>query len=182
MEFEIYFRPLKLDDAEFINNMRQNTEMENLIAGNKRFVSLEKDKKWLENIILSDDPCFEFFAINQKETDTIIGYASIADIDYRNGKCVWSGLKIDTPFSKKGFGFQSTLLLIKHVFEQLRIERFHAECLEEHEASLKMMLKAGFVKEGLLRHGAYKDNRFQNIYLLSMLRQEYDITKSKYEL
>jgi RimJ/RimL family protein N-acetyltransferase len=156
--------------------------MEKLIAGGKRFVSLEKDKKWLENIIYSNDNTFEFIGIALRETKKLIGYISISEIDFRNGKCTWGGIKIDTQLSGKGYGFQSTMLLLKYVFEELRMERFHAECLEEHAASLNMMLKAGFVREGLLRNCVFKNGKQQNMIVLSMLRTEYLAAKEKYEL
>ncbi|MDR3610684.1 MAG: GNAT family protein [Ignavibacteriaceae bacterium] len=182
MEFSIFFRALKLEDAEFINSLRRIEEMENKIGGNKRFVALERETKWVNDLIMNDNPGFIYVAVCEKGSDAIIGYASITEIDYRNGRCYWGGIKLLPEKAGKGYGFQAALLLLKYVFEELRMERCAAEGLEEHTVGLKLMEKAGFKKEGLMRKHIYKNGEYKNNWLLSILKEEYEVLKKKYEI
>ena len=63
MEFQIDFRPLRFEDAKFINDLRRQNDMERLIGGGKRPVAYERDLKWVEDIILKDDQSKMYFAI-----------------------------------------------------------------------------------------------------------------------
>ncbi len=156
--------------------------MEQLIGGSKRPVSYERDLKWVEQIILGDSQTSIYFAITFMDSDEIIGYASITDIDFRNGSCFWSGIKIDKTKSGKGVGTEVALKILKYAFEELRMERCTGECLENHEAVLRMLLKVGFKKEGLMRNRLYKNGKYNSQWLLSVIREEYFEIKQNYGL
>lgn len=182
MELTIFFRAFKTQDAEFINSLRRIEEMEDKIGGVKRFVSLEREIKWVNDLIMNDNQKIIYLAICEKGSDDIIGYTSISEIDYRNGSCFWSGIKLSQDKAGQGYGFQVALSVLKYVFEELRIERCIGTGLEEHEVALKLMGKAGFQKEGLMRKYVFKNGEFKNTWLLSILKEEYIIIKEKYRL
>jgi RimJ/RimL family protein N-acetyltransferase len=182
MIFNIKFRALTIRDAEFINKLRSMQDMENLIGGSKRFISLERETEWVKSLLLNDNNSVMYFAICEKGNDTIIGYTSISEIDYRSGSCFWSGIKLSPDFSGKGYGFEAELLILKYVFEELRMVRCKAEGLEEHVIALSYMAKAGFIKEGLMRKHVYKSGGHKNVWLLSMTDDDYVSTKAKYDL
>lgn len=179
---DIYFRALEIKDAIPINKMRTIKEYEELIIGPKRFVSIEREKKWVEDLIMRDYQDRNYVAICEKETNEFIGYTSVSDIDYRNNKCFWSGIKILPEFAGKGYGTQAALLILKYIFEELGIERCIAMCIEDHIAAKKMMEKVGFIIEGLMRHFVFKNGEYQNVFLLSVLSSDYLKIKEKYQL
>jgi RimJ/RimL family protein N-acetyltransferase len=182
MVYQIDLRALKLEDARFINKLRLEENMEQLIGGVKRPVAYERDLMWVEDLILKDHQSFIYFAITPIDNEEIIGYTSISEIDYRNGTCFWSGIKIDSAKAGKGMGTEAALKILKYVFEEMRMERCRAECLEQHEVALKMMLKVGYKQEGLMRRTVYKNGNYNNQWLLSVIREDYVEIKQKFEL
>ena len=182
MEFAIYFRAFQTLDAEFINSLRRNEEMENKIGGVKRFVSIERETKWVQDLIMNDNQSVIYLAVCEKGNEKIIGYTSISEIDYRNGTCFWSGIKLSPTVSGKGYGFQVSLLVLKYVFEEMRMVRCIGHGLEEHEVALRLMEKAGFKKEGLMRKYVFKNGEHKNTWLLSILDEEYLTIKQKFNL
>ena len=44
------------------------------------------------------------------------------------------------------------------------------------------MDKAGFKKEGLMRKHVYKNGEYKNNWLLSILKEEYEVLKEKHEI
>ena len=182
MVFDIYLRAFRSEDALFINALRRIEGMENKLGGIKRFVSPEREMKWVQDIIMNDDQSAIYLAICENGNDTIRGYTSISDIDYRNGTCFWSGIKLSPDKSGKGYGHQTALLILKYVFEELRMVRCIATGLEEHEVAIKLMEKAGFKKEGLMRNYVFKNGEHKNTWLMSILKEEYNLIKQKYEL
>lgn len=182
MNFDISFRPFALQDAAFVNALRRNEEREKQIVGAKRPVSYERDQKWIEDIILKDNQTAVYYAITLAGQDDIIGYTSIGDIDYRNGGCFWNGIKIDKAHAGKGFGLQVALKVLKYVFEELRMERCQGTCLESHGAVVNILNKAGFRHEGVMRHKVFKDGKYHNELLVSVIREEYDSIKQTFNL
>lgn len=182
MTTDIFFRAFELDDAEFINSLRKIDEFENLIGGNKRFVSLAREQKWVEDLIYSDYQDKFYLAICEKINKKIIGYTSVSDIDHVNKSCFWSGIKIHPDFNGKGYGTQTVLMILKFVFEELNMERCTGECLEEHLVAKKLMEKVGFKVEALQRHSIFKDGFFHNQFVLSILKEEYSVIKKTFKL
>lgn len=179
METNIKFRAFEIEDAPFINNLRSNENFENMIGGNKKFVSSKRDLKWVEDIIFKDFQDKVYVAIYLKDDleRKIIGYASIVNIDHYNKNCEWGGIKIEEKFNGKGFGSEAARWLIKYVFEELNMERFYARCLENHLVSFKMMKKVGFITEGVIRNSVFKSGNYQNEYLMSVLKSDYQKIK-----
>ena len=182
MDFDIRFRAFKKGDEVFINNLRQIEEMESNLVGSKIFVSIDREAKWVEDIIMGDNKSAMYFAITEKGNNDIIGYATITDIDYRNGNCNWGGIKLSPSVSRKGYGFQATLKLLKFIFEELRIVRFYGVCQENNNVSVNLMLKAGFKKEGLLRKYSFKNGQHINAWLFGITDDEYGLIKKEYNL
>jgi len=181
---EVFLRAFELRDSEFVNSLRRIEEFENLIGGNKRFVSLARDQKWIEDLIYRDYQDRFYVAICHVENkdDKIIGYTSVSNIDHINKSCFWSGIKIHPDFHGKGYATQTALLILKFVFEELNIERCTGQCLEEHIVAKKLMEKIGFKVEALQRHSVYKAGMFHNQFVLSILRDEYLLIKEKFNL
>ncbi|RDC55819.1 N-acetyltransferase [Pedobacter chinensis] len=173
MQFNIKFRPLQLADAHFINNLRRLENMEKLIGGSIRPVSLERDQKWVEDLIMKDDQSTVYYAITELENEEIIGYTSVSNIDYRNGTCFWSGIKLDQTKAGKGYGKQTALKLMQFVFDEMRMVRLAAECQENHSIALNMMLNVGYQKEGLMRKRLFKNGKSNNQWLLSVTDEDY---------
>jgi len=182
MNFDIKFRAFKKGDETFINELRNHEEMEEKIGGSKRFVSIDREAKWVEDIIMGDSQTSMYFAITEKNSDEIIGYTSISDIDYRNGTCFWSGIKLAPATAGKGYGFQTALKIAKYVFEEMRMVRCIGMCQESHIVALKLMLKTGYKQEGLMRKYVYKNGMHINTWLLSITDDDYYLIKQKYDI
>jgi ribosomal-protein-alanine N-acetyltransferase len=182
MEFDIYMRALKSEDAVFINNLRKDQKMEEKLGSSSKFVSLERDQKWVQDIIFKDDPTVAYFAYCENGSEDIIGYASFTEIDYRNGSCFGSGIKLITPTPGKFYGTQALLLAFKFAFEEMRMARVKGAVLEEHVGSLRIMERGGFKREGLMRNFVFKGGEHKNCWLLSVTKEDYVLIKEKHNL
>ena len=55
-------------------------------------------------------------------------------------------------------------------------------CQEDHIVAMKLMLKSGYRKEGLMRKYLYKNGKYNNEFLLSCTDDDYAELKKKYNL
>lgn len=182
MNIDVFFRAFELEDAEFINSLRKIDEFENLIGGNKRFVSLARDRKWVEDMILNDYQDKIYVAICEKQSNNIVGYTSISDIDHQNKSCCWSGIKIHPDYHGRKLSIMTGLLILKFVFEELNIERCTTYFLEDHVVSKKLTENIGFKHEGIQRNSVFKDGKYHNQIVVSILKSEYPAVKERFNI
>lgn len=173
MNFDIRFRAFKLGDEVFINKLREDDIRESYVGGVKRYVSVDREAQWVKDIIYSDNQSQIYLAITTKNSDQIIGYVSISDIDYRNGSCFWSGIKLSPECAGHGYGRQVALMITKYVFEELRMVRCIGMCQESHTPAISMLENAGYTKEGLMRKYLYKNGQHINVWLFSITDDDY---------
>lgn len=170
---DIYLRAFEIDDYKILNQWRNDEEIFQYTSGNKYFISSEYDKKWVENKIFNNKEDI-YLGICLKEDNRLLGYLSINTIDWRNRTAVWGGLIIgDKALWNKGYATQAGFLMLDYVFNELGMNCYFAVWLEEHIASIKMGVKLGFKKEGLLRSRVFKLGKFHNQIMMSILKEEY---------
>lgn len=71
-----------------------------------------------------------------------------------------------------GFGTNSTKMIVNHLFENHPIVRIEAETDNENIGAQKVLEKAGFTKEGVLRSYRYHHNKWRDFVLYSILNNE----------
>lgn len=180
-KYDVKFRAFRLGDEVFINKLREDEIREQKVSGMKRFVSLDREEKWVRDIIYGDSQTTIYLAITPLDSDDIIGYTSISDIDYRNGTCFWSGIKLSRDCAGKGYGHQVAMLVLQYVFDELRMVRCIGMCQESHMAAIRLMENAGFVKEGKMRKFLYKNGQHIDELLYSIIDDDYRKLKKKGE-
>ncbi|SDB81152.1 GNAT family N-acetyltransferase [Williamwhitmania taraxaci] len=172
MEDRVYLRAFEVDDYILINRWRRDPEIIKYLAGNVFFVSSEREKKSVENKIF-DDSVNLYLGICEKNTNKLIGYTNINNIDLRNAKAEWAGTFIgDKDFAGQGYGREASILMLSFLFSQYPIHKCYGRCLEEHPTTAKLFISLGFTQDGVLRDDVFKNGEFKNVLMFSILRDE----------
>lgn len=84
---------------------------------------------------------------------------------------------MDTEFAKKNYRKKSLAEdaarhLIKHCFEK-GVNRIETDVCQSNKLALELDKRLGFVKEGVLRNVVIKNDGFDNLVILSILKEEY---------
>lgn len=67
--------------------------------------------------------------------------------------------------------------IIRYAFEHTTIQRIQALIEPLNQASQRMVEKAGFTREGLLRKYEYTCGKFDDLYMYGLLKEEYNTNK-----
>ena len=74
----------------------------------------------------------------------------------------------------KGIATEAVSTLVKFLFEEVDINRIQAEVMPANEISKKVLLKNGFIKEGLLRQAVlWSGKGVIDLEIYSMLKEDY---------
>jgi diamine N-acetyltransferase len=177
---KIYLRAFEPDDYRNINAWRRDDEVYRLAGGNRYFVSSERDRQWVLEKIL-DNKAEIYLAICLVEKDCMIGYISLADIDYRNGRAEWSGIVIgEEKYRGQGYATQAIYLLLEYAFDELGLHRVSGSWLAENTLSMFVGRMMGFRQEGVLRDYAYKSGKRHDMVIMSMLKPEFEQLRARY--
>lgn len=84
----LYLRAFEYYDLNFLNQLRNDTNLSSKTCGTKYYISSEWDKKWIENKIFNNQSQL-YLMICQSENDEPIGYICAIDIDYINRRAQW---------------------------------------------------------------------------------------------
>ena len=80
------------------------------------------------------------------------------------------GYWLAEPYWGKGIMTYAVQFLTTWPFEELRLHRISAEPYANNTASHRVLEKAGFIREGVLRSSAFKDGKIIDQYLYSQIR------------
>ena len=110
----------------------------------------------------------------QGETWIPIGNCGIHDVDHRirSGEIgIFIGEK---SYWNQGIGTLVMRLFLKHCFDTLNLNRVFLRVYEDNLRAIRSYERAGFVHEGRMRQAMYKQGRYLDVLLMSVLRAEWD--------
>ena len=171
---KIFLRSFEIEDHILINQWRNDPEMQKLVSGNFRYVSLEMEKEWVRQKMMNNTKEVYLAVCLNDNSRRMIGYTSVNDIDYVNRSARGGGVVIGDKQYRDGEVRHEVGVLIRElVFDHLNMNRFTAACLAEHKTSRIMIEAYGFQLEGIKRQAVYKNGNYHDQLMFSLLREEY---------
>lgn len=138
-------------------------------------LSMADEEQWFERV-MHVEPEAKPLAIDLKVGS---GWRLIGDIGFFNiewtNRCAEFGIAIaDKSVWNKGYGTESVQLLLRHGFETLNLHRIYLRVYSTNPRARRSYEKAGFVLEGTMREAVYRQGRYADIHIMSVLRPEWD--------
>jgi RimJ/RimL family protein N-acetyltransferase len=137
-------------------------------------MSMEDETHWFDHMLqqpLETHP----MVIEAKDGKNWVGIGSCGfhDIDWRNANAEIGILIGEKKFWDKGYGTETILLLLKVGFEVLNMHRIWLRVHEDNIRAIRCYHKVGFVNEGQKRDAEFKNGKYIDIVLMSVLRPEW---------
>lgn len=139
---------------------------------NSELIQWENHIKWFESILQNENKIFKVLYYD----DVPYGVANFSITDLNNSVGEW-GFYIGDKNAPKGMGKALAYMILNFLFEEQCVRKVCAEVLDYNLVSLKFHEKIGFKPEGLLRKQIYKNNRFCDIYLFSIFKEEWKVAR-----
>jgi len=76
-------------------------------------------------------------------------------------------------YAGRGLMTEALPLVVRHCFETLRLHRLEAACIPDNHRSVRVLEKAGFQREGLLRSYLKINGTWQDHYLYALVADQH---------
>jgi len=91
---------------------------------------------------------FEGFLVCQKNDNKIVGSINLSQI-YRGGfQSAYVDYHVGAPFARQGFMTEALQLVLRYAFDRMKLHRVEANIQPKNVASIALVKRAGFSKEG----------------------------------
>ncbi|MBD3247898.1 GNAT family N-acetyltransferase [Candidatus Falkowbacteria bacterium] len=111
--------------------------------------------------------------IAMKDEDSIIGMIALKHIDRENKLSAEIGYWLGVKYWRQGITSEAAGLMLDFAFYDLNLNKVFAKVMEPNQASVKLLQKLGFKKEGFLRKHEKRNGVWMNVIYLGLLKKEY---------
>jgi diamine N-acetyltransferase len=137
-------------------------------------MSLAEEENWFENMLRrpKDEHVF-VIEICQDQVWTPIGNCNFNNIDWRVRSAELGIFIGEKQLWNQGYGTETMRVLVRYGMQMLNLNRIMLEVYATNLRAIRAYEKAGFVLEGRKRQGMYKNGKYIDVLLMSVLRSEW---------
>lgn len=117
---------------------------------------------------MREDTGYAFF-ICRNSDDALLGGVTLGNVRRGVTQSCSVGYWTGKPYAHRGVMSRAIAGIVPFVFDQLRLNRLEAACLPHNEASIRVLEKAGFQREGLARKYLCINGMWQDHLLYALL-------------
>lgn len=167
---KICLRNIENNDKETLKELINDEEISKSVVGWSKPISATEHTIWFDN--LKDDNSFRYIISSKIDKTKTYGTAIISKIDWKNRSCSID-IKLLMKFQGNGYGSEAIELLKQYIFEELNMNRIFLNILEYNTKSIKLFEKMGFIQEGIKRKAIFKNGKYNDLIVYSLLKEEY---------
>lgn len=112
------------------------------------------------------------FFVFSPDGETLLGGLALAQIQRGVTQSAVLGYWMGAPYAGRGFMGAAVRAVAGFAFETLHLNRIEAACLPHNDASIRLLEKVGFHREGYARKYLCIDGRWQDHLLYGLLRDD----------
>ncbi|MCR8641182.1 GNAT family N-acetyltransferase [Paenibacillus sp. N1-5-1-14] len=168
-----YLRNLQHEDAQaqldlFVKNRLFFEPF--LMTSGDEFYTLEHHQHRIEKQIsnIKEDKAYSF-GIFLNENDQLIGNLNLFQVIRGALQGAFIGYFLDKDVNGKGYTTEAVKLAVNYAFEELKLHRIEAGVMPHNLASLRVLEKSGFHKEGIAIKNVLINGKWEDHQVLAII-------------
>ncbi|WP_374019243.1 GNAT family N-acetyltransferase [Paenibacillus thiaminolyticus] len=151
----VYVRPVEVSDADMLLALEvKNRDFFQQFTGLREasFYTLQgQEDRIKEAMEQSTEDKAYLFVICAQASGQIIGEIMLTEVVRYYLQSCWIGYFLDKEQNGKGYMTEAVKLVVNYAFQELDLHRIEAGVMPHNTGSIKVLLKAGFHKEGIAK-------------------------------
>jgi UDP-4-amino-4,6-dideoxy-N-acetyl-beta-L-altrosamine N-acetyltransferase len=161
-------RPLDLADIVRVRDWRNLPEVAQYMYTDHH-ISEAEHARWFAGAMTDDTKRYWIIELDGEP----VGLANLYDISALQQRAYWAFYLADSRVRGRGVGSFTERFVLRHVFDDLRLEKLCCEVLATNEGVVKMHERYGFRIDGVLRKHVRKGSERIDVVTMSLLRDEW---------
>ena len=168
----VTLRPVTEDDLAWLASLRNSPAASGLHEWHGWTDPQRRRRQWAESGLLGDDGGT---LIVLHDTDRVghVSWRTVKTGPTAFGWAIAVGLAPD--FRGRGYGSEAQRLLARYLFAHTQVNRIEATTEITNVAEQRALEKAGFTREGILRGTTFRQGRWHDHVIYSVLRDEVNL-------
>lgn len=167
----VVLRPFEPHDVERLYAFRNDWQVTQYLGGFSSGYTRENLREWIKFHRNRDDEVL--WAIADKKDDRCIGHVGLYKIDLRLRKGEFAIVIGELKTQGKGVGRRATEAMIDWGFRQMNLHKISLSVLATNKRAIRLYESIGFRHEGVLRDEQYRDAKYVDVVLMSLLDREW---------
>lgn len=130
--------------------------------------------------LMKPQPNDKVFAIETLDGGLYLGNVGLHRISWEDRRATFGIFIGEKAYWGKGYGTDATRAVLRFAFEQMNLNRIDLQVLDDNERGLRCYEKIGFSREGVQRQYRYREGRYVDMVMMSILRQEYEARRDEF--
>ena len=172
---EIKLFPIDQVEPELIYKWQNDRQIKYQKMGFRFPIQQKTVEEWIQKIRSDNGKKSSLHGIFLQ--NKAVGLVAINDIDYVNSNGNFGIYIGEKSFHNKGIGFEAGMLALDFAFNGIGLNRIELEVIKTNNIALKLYKKIGFSIEGEKREAYFYQGDFKNVYIMSILKDEFKINK-----
>lgn len=169
----LYLRyPIIEDCAEFLAKAKSSQNF------HRNLVNPAKDEEsYLRFVERSETQANEFFLICRNQDEKIVGTINLSQIFRLGFQNCYLGYYLFEDFIGKGLMTEAVGLVLLYAFKNLKLHRVEANVQPENKASIAVLKRSGFAKEGFSRKYLKVGGRWRDHERWAIIKEDWKYEK-----
>ena len=166
---KVILREITIKDTDLIVKWRNSKAVnDNFIIRDR--LTKKQHLDWMKNKV-NKGLVKQFIAV---DTNTGKPFATtyLKDIDKKHNKAEYGIFIGEKEYRGKNYGQLITKLTMKYAFNTLKLNKVYARVLAYNKPSYNLFKKLGFTKDALLRDDVKINNKYFDVYIMSLLKND----------
>jgi RimJ/RimL family protein N-acetyltransferase len=141
------------------------------LLGRRHPMSMAEEEKWYEDYLKAGKS--RIFAI-EDENGEHVGNIGLHNIDKENRRASLGIVIGERERWGRGYGSAALMVALKYAFRELGLHKVSLRVFQTNKRAIKSYSRCGFKKEGVEREQVFKDGKFHDLFVMSILDREYE--------
>ena len=132
-------------------------------------IDSETQKQWFQSLVGRRD---RIYLVASDEEHEFLGITRMDEID-RTNRSIRVGCDIAPELRGQGYGSKVFTAALKYSFDFMNMHRVWLAVLDYNQVGINLYKKYGFQKEGSYRDAIFRDGRYHDYIIMSLLEEEF---------
>jgi len=175
---KVFLRFLEQEDAEPLRALRERNAgffQRYSPTHDSSYCSLERARSLIEDSRRDREEGRDYyFGIFLNESEELIGTVNLFHVLRGPLQKCMIGYSLDRRHNGHGYATEAVSMAVRFSFDELKLHRVEAGVMPENVASMRVLEKVGFQKEGIERKGVKINGRWEDHQIFSVLSDRED--------